>query len=310
LGRGVRSPWCENRRVPDSVPELLQLLELERLEVDLYRGRQPKTALQRVFGGQVAAQALWAACQTVSDDVSVHSLHSYFLRPGDPAVPIVYDVERIRDGRSFSTRRVVARQHGKSIFYLTASFHIDEVGFDHQDVLPTVAPPEECPTMGDVYRELTGRDDDRSWEREWAALDVRYAADSRPGGALASPERPASAQIWLKAAGAVPADPVLNTCVLTYASDLTLLGVALVPHGTIIGSPSIQPASLDHSMWFHRPFRADEWMLYDQHSPSATGGRGFAIGRVFSQDGALIASVAQEGLIRPLGPLRQRLLAN
>ncbi len=293
--------------MPHSVPELLDLLELERLDLDLYRGRQPETALQRVFGGQVAAQALWAACQTVSDDVSVHSLHSYYLRPGDTAAAIVYDVERIRDGRSFSTRRVVARQHGTSIFYLTASFHIDELGFDHQDAMPQVPAPEECPTLGDMYRKVTGRDDDRSWEREWAALDVRYAADSRAGGSLSGGDEPARTQIWLKAAGAVPADPVLNTCVLTYASDLTLLGVALVPHGVIIGSRSIQPASLDHSMWFHRPFRADEWMLYDQHSPSASGGRGFALGRVYSRDGALIASVAQEGLIRPLGEARKAL---
>lgn len=296
--------------MPHSVPELLDLLKLERLEVDLYRGRQPETALQRVFGGQVAAQALWAACQTVDDDLSVHSLHSYFLRPGDTAVPIVYDVERIRDGCSFSTRRVVARQHGKSIFYLTASFHIAEVGLDHQDAMPRVPAPEECPTIGDLYRKVTGRSNDRSWEREWAALDVRYAADSRAGGALAGREQPARTQIWLRAAGAIPDDPVLHTCLLTYASDLTLLGVALVPHGVIIGSPSISPASLDHSMWFHRPFRADDWLLYDQHSPSASGARGFAIGRVFSREGALIASVAQEGLIRPVGPLRERLQAD
>lgn len=289
------------------MPELLDLLELERLEVDLYRGRQLQTALQRVFGGQVAAQALWAACQTVADDVSVHSLHSYFLRPGDPALPIIYDVERIRDGRSFSTRRVVARQHGKSIFYLTASFHIEEVGLDHQDAMPRVPAPEDCPSMGDLYRKVTGRVDDRSWEQEWAALDVRYAADSRAGGTLAGAAHPARTQIWLKAAGAVPDDRVLNTCVLTYASDLTLLGVALVPHGLILGTRSIAPASLDHSMWFHRPFRADEWMLYDQYSPSASGSRGFAVGRVFSRGGALIASVAQEGLIRPMGSLRDKL---
>lgn len=294
--------------MPHSVPELLDLLELERLDLDLYRGRQLQTALQRVFGGQVAAQALWAASQTVADDVSVHSLHSYFLLPGDTAVPIVYDVERIRDGRSFCTRRVVARQHGKSIFYLTASFHIDEVGFDHQDPMPQVPDPDECPSMGDLYRKVTGRPDDRSWEREWAALDVRYAGDSGAGGALEAAEQPARTQIWLRAAGSVPPDPVLNTCLLTYASDLTLLGVALVPHGLIIGSPSVQPASLDHSMWFHRPFRADEWMLYDQHSPSASGARGFALGRVFNREGELIASVAQEGLIRPLGAVRERLL--
>jgi len=294
------------RDVPNSVPDLLALLELEQLEVDLYRGRQPETAMQRVFGGQVAAQALRAACNTV-EGVAVHSLHSYFLRPGDTAVPIIYDVERIRDGRSFSTRRVVARQHGKSIFYLTASFQAEEIGFDHQDSMPAVPAPEDCPSMGDLYRLVTGRREDRSWEREWAALDVRYAADSRPGGALEHASEPARTQIWVKASGEVPADAITNTCVLAYASDLTLLGVSLVPHGLIITSPEIAPASLDHSMWFHRPFRADKWMLYDQHSPSASGARGFAFGRVFSRDGVLIASVAQEGLIRPVGRAREDL---
>jgi acyl-CoA thioesterase-2 len=284
--------------VPHTVSELLDLLELEQLEVDLFRGRQPDTALQRVFGGQVAAQALRAACETVDDGLHVHSLHSYFLRPGDTAVPIVYDVERIRDGRSFSTRRTSARQHGKPIFYLTASFQVGESGLEHQDTMPDVPAPENCPSVAELVSRAIGRDDLSAWEREWAALDVRYAGDSRPGGALENDSEPARTQIWLKAAGPVPDDPVLNTCVLTYASDLTLLGVSLVPHGLMIMSPKIQPASLDHSMWFHRPFRADQWMLYDQHSPSASGGRGFTTGRVFSRTGSLIASVAQEGLIR------------
>ena len=285
--------------MPDSVAELLDILELEPIEVDLFRGRQPDTSMQRVFGGQVCAQALRAACNTVDASYAVHSFHSYFLRPGDPAVPIVYDVERIRDGRSFSTRRTMARQHGKPIFYLTASFQVHEQGFEHQDAMPEVPAPEDCPSIGDLIRRITGRDDDRSWEREWAALDVRYAADSRPGGALAHDDVPARTQIWIKASAPVPDDPVIDTCVLAYASDLTLLGVSLVPHGLIISSPKVQPASLDHSMWFHRPFRADDWMLYDQHSPSASGARGFTTGRVF-QDGALVASVAQEGLIRPV----------
>ena len=161
--------------------------------------------------------------------------------------------------------------------------------------------------MGDLYRKVTGREDDTSWEREWAALDIRYAADSRSGGTLAGPDAPARTQIWLKAAGDVPDDAVPNTCVLTYASDLTLLGVSLVPHGLIIGSRQILPASLDHAMWFHRPFHADQWLLYDQHSPSASGGRGFATGRVFTRDGVLVASVAQEGLIRPMGAAREGL---
>lgn len=293
--------------MPNSVPELLDLLELERLEEDLFRGRQPDTTRQRVFGGQVAAQALSAASQTVPPEVSVHSLHAYFLRPGDTAVPIVYDVERIRDGRSFATRRVVARQHGTSIFFLTASFHLTETGFDHQDAMPAVPPPEDCPAMGDLFRRVTGRSDDLSWEREWAALDVRYAGDSRPGGTLAGDAEPARAQIWVRASGAVPHDRLTNTCVLAYASDLTLLGVSLVPHKVLIVSPQIQPASLDHSMWFHRPFRVDEWLLYDQHSPSASGARGFALGKVFSSDGRLVASVAQEGLIRPVGEAREGL---
>jgi acyl-CoA thioesterase II len=292
--------------VPNSVDELLVLLELERLEVDLFRGRQPDTALQRVFGGQVAAQALRAACETVDPDRYVHSLHSYFLRPGDTTVPIVYDVERIRDGGSFSTRRTSALQHGKPIFYLTASFQVAEEGLDHQDAMPNVPRPEDCPTVAELVSRATGRDDLSAWEREWAALDVRYAGDSRAGGTLANDMEPARNQIWLKASGAVPDDRVLSTCVLTYASDLTLLGVTLVPHGLLIMSPRIQPASLDHSMWFHRPFRADEWMLYDQHSPSVSGARGLATGRVFSRSGALIATVAQEGLIRLVDPARPR----
>jgi acyl-CoA thioesterase-2 len=293
--------------VPNSVADLLELLELEQLEVDLFRGRQPDTAMQRVFGGQVAAQALRAACSTIDQGLFVHSMHSYFLRPGDTSVPIIYDVERIRDGRSFSTRRTVARQHGKPIFYLTASFHVSEPGFDHQDAMPEVPEPEECPSLGDLVRALSGRDDDHTWEREWAALDVRYAADSRPGGRLHDLSEPARAQIWIRASDKVPDDPVTDTCVLTYASDLTLLGVSLVPHGLIISSRQVQPASLDHSMWFHRPFRSDEWMLYDQHSPSASGARGLALGKVFTRDGSLIATVAQEGLIRPLGPAREKL---
>jgi acyl-CoA thioesterase-2 len=246
-----------------------------------------------------------AAGRTVGREFSLHSFHSYFLRPGDHTVPIIYDVERIRDGRSFSTRRVVARQHGKPIFYLTASYQIAEPGYDHQDAMPDVPPPEECPTMGDQLREITGRPDDLSWEREWAALDVRYAGDTRPGGRLPIGDLPARAQIWVKAAGDVPDDLLTNICVLTYASDLTLLGVSLVPHGTTIVSPGLLPASLDHSMWFHRPFRADRWLLYDQHSPSASGARGLAIGRVFSSDGVLVATVAQEGLIRPIGKARE-----
>jgi acyl-CoA thioesterase II len=284
--------------VPQTLEEIVELLDLEPIEVDLFRGRQPKTSMQRVFGGQVAAQALRAACASAPEGRWVHSLHAYFLRGGDPATPIIYDVERIRDGGSFSTRRVVARQHGRAIFYLTASFQIDEEGYDHQDRMPDVPAAEDCPTMAELYEKATGRDPS-AWENEWSALDVRYAGDSGRTKVLPADERPAQARLWIRASGDLSDDRVLNSCVLTYASDLTLLGAALVPHGISISSSRLQPASLDHAMWFHRPFKANEWLLYDQVSPSASGARGLALGRVFTADGRLVASVAQEGLIRP-----------
>jgi acyl-CoA thioesterase-2 len=286
--------------VPKSVEELVSILDLERIEVDLFRGIQPSAStLQRVFGGQVAAQALRAACHSVPDERFVHSLHSYFLRGGDTSVPIVYDVERIRDGGSFSTRRVTARQHGRSIFYLTASFHREEDGFDHQDELPDVPAPEDCPDLAGVLGTVSSRAAD-AWRREWSALEVRYVGDSRPGGSLEPAGHPARSRLWFRAHGELPDDRVLNTCVLTYASDLTLLSSAVIPHGVLLGSPSVQAASLDHAVWFHRPVRADQWMLYDQVSPSASGARGFATAGIFTRDGTLVASAAQEGLIRPV----------
>jgi acyl-CoA thioesterase-2 len=283
--------------MPSSIDELLSLLDLEPIEECLFRGRQPETSLQRVFGGQVASQALVAAARTADVDRVVHSLHAYFLRPGDTKVPILYDVERTRDGRSFSTRRVVARQHGRPIFYMSASFQVPEEGLDHQDPMPPVASPLDCPEMGGLLADLTGRPRD-DWDREWAALDVRYAGDSRPGGALQDDRHPALARVWLKASGPVGDDPLLHAAVLAYASDLTLLSVTVVPHGTYFGDPRLQPASLDHAMWFHRPLRVDEWLLYDQVSPSASGGRGFATGRLFTEDGRLVATAVQEGLVR------------
>jgi acyl-CoA thioesterase-2 len=287
-------------RMPQSIDELVALLDLETLEEGLYRGQQPETSLQRVFGGQVAGQALVAAIRTVEPARTVHSLHAYFLRPGDTAVPILYDVETTRDGRAFSLRRVVARQHGRPIFSMSASFQIAETGLDHQDEMPRVTPAMQCPELGGVLAGLTKRSREL-WNREWASLDVRYAGDSREGGELQDPTRPALARVWLRASGPLPDDPQLHVAVLTYASDLTLLGASVVPHGTFIGDPRLQPASLDHAMWFHRPFRADEWLLYDQVSPSASGGRGFASGRLFTEDGRLVASVVQEGLVRLRG---------
>lgn len=292
--------------MPSTLDELISILDLETIEVGLFRGRQPDTRLQRVFGGQVAAQALVAAGRTVDPTRSVHSLHGYFLRPGDTSVPIVYDVESVRDGGSFSMRRVVARQHGRSIFYLSASFQKDEEGLDHQDAMPAdpaVPDPEDCPPLAEVMFGQTGVPS-AAWEREWAALEVRFAGDSddsRGDGVLHDGEHPARARVWLRAAGdlgSLPAGDLQHICLLVYASDLTLLASSLVPHETYIGAPGLQSASLDHAMWFHRPFRADEWLLYDEVSPSASGGRGLASGRVFTRDGRLVATVMQEGLIR------------
>ncbi|TCO51392.1 acyl-CoA thioesterase-2 [Kribbella antiqua] len=274
--------------MPESLEDLVELLDLEMIDVDLFRGRQPQTAMQRVFGGQVLGQALVAASRTVDPERVVHSLHGYFLRAGDTAVPIVYRPEPTRDGGSFSSRRVVASQNGRPIFYMSASFQRPEPGLDHQDPMPSdLVPPDDAPTLASVLEARSGRRA-ADWDKEWSALDVRLAGVT-------------GRQFWIRAAGKLPDDRALHACVLAYASDLTLLGASLLPHGIVIGDRRIQPASLDHALWFHRDFRADEWLLYDQASPSASGARGFATGRLFSEDGRLVASVAQEGLIRPVG---------
>ena len=283
-----------------SAEELVSLLELEELEVDLYRGSQARTERQRVFGGQVAAQAVAAATRSVVEDRAVHSLHSYFLRPGDTTVPIIYDVERIRDGGSFSTRRVVARQHGRPIYYLTANFHRPEEGFEHQDVMPAVPTPEQGLPLFELARERSVEEAEH-WQREWAALDVRHVGVTGLG-LDEDEEHVARARLWIRVNGTLADDPTTQTAAFTYASDLTLLGATLVPHGLHIASRSLQPASLDHTIWFHRPFRADEWWLYDQFSPFAGGARGLALARVFTQSGELVATVAQEGLIRRIRP--------
>jgi acyl-CoA thioesterase-2 len=279
-----------------SAAELAALLDLERLEVDLYRGGQARTERQRVFGGQVAAQAVVAATRSVEGDFVLHSLHSYFLRPGDPTVPIVYDVERIRDGRSFVTRRVAARQHGRHIYYMTADFQVPEPGYEHQDRMPEVPTPEEGLPLVELARQR-GPEVAEHWEREWSALDIRHVGMTGQG-LPEDPDHPARARLWIKVDSDLGDDVTVQQAAFTYASDLTLLGAALVPHGVHIASPRLQPASLDHTIWFHRPFRADDWWLYDQFSPFAGGARGLALARVFTQSGELVATVAQEGLIR------------
>jgi acyl-CoA thioesterase-2 len=281
-----------------SVQSLLETLDLEQLELNFFRGRQPDEKRQRVFGGQVAGQALVAAGRTV-ENRGVHSLHAYFLRPGDPTVPILYEVERTRDGRSFTTRRVTAIQHGRPIFTLSASFHIEEETFDHQAEMPDVPDPEELVDwQTQMRRTIEARDDvdeeTRAWVERDRAIESRHVELMDYFGGKQAP----SAQIWIRANGRLPDSPLLHQCVVAYASDMTLLDTAARPHPIRPLGDETEMASLDHAMWFHRPLRADEWLLYAQQSPSMSGSRGFTIGHFFRRDGALVASVAQEGLFR------------
>ncbi|GLU46756.1 acyl-CoA thioesterase II [Nocardiopsis ansamitocini] len=272
---------------------LLDILNLEQIEVNIFRGRSPDGGPQRIFGGQVAGQALVAAGRTVPVDRAVHSLHAYFIRPGDPSVPIVYQVDRVRDGRSFTTRRVTAIQHGKAIFTLSASFHHSEPGLTHQGAMPEVPAPDELPSMRERLFTAFGKVPRFA---SWHPIEIR------PVGALSfEAERNPSLSttdnlVWLKADGKLPEDPLLHVCLMTYASDMTLLDTVLLAHGRSFSGISM--ASLDHAMWFHRPFRADEWLLYAQETPVSGGARGLARGLVFTQSGELVCSVVQEGLIR------------
>jgi len=274
--------------------ELIDLLDLDRTGPDDFRGRSPAESLQRVFGGQVAGQALVAAGRTVLADRPVHSLHAYFLRPGDPLVPIDYRVDRIRDGRSFTTRRVVAVQHGKAIFNLAASFHVVEAGLDHQLPMPDVPPPESLPTFSELVE--NHREQLPPFYRRPRPIDVRYV--EAPPWMARSAEPRARQAVWMRADGALPDDPLLHVCALTYASDITLLDSVLLAHGLSWDGVSVNGASLDHAMWFHRPFRADAWLLYDQEAPTASGACALARGSIFSRDGRLLVSVVQEGLLR------------
>jgi acyl-CoA thioesterase-2 len=277
------------------VDGLVRLLDLEQIEQNIFRGVSSKVSQQRVFGGQVAGQALVAAGRTVEPELAVHSLHAYFIRPGDPATPILYQVEQVRDGRSFSVRRVSAVQHGETIFTLSASFQISQPGFEHSTSMPDVPSPEELPTLAERIAGYPELDVRRGVPRPF---DLRYVDDppwSRRGGDQ-SPDR--RQRIWMRADGRLPDDPLVHVCALTFASDLTLLDAVLARQGLDFTLDDISGASLDHAMWFHRPFRADEWLLYDSESPSASGSRGLAAGKFFSRDGRHLVTVMQEGLLR------------
>lgn len=278
------------------VDAIVTSLALEVIDTNLFRGHTPYWEAGRLFGGIVASQALAAAYETI-EDLHVHSFHSYFLRPGDPETPVIYDVDRIRNGRSFATRRVVARQHGEAIFNLSASFHKDEAGFDHQAEMPDVGTPEDAPAPEDFG--LTPRDYlPRFWELKGIPLEIRHFTgpeEWEPGVK--------DREVWFRVNGTLGDDPVLHRLMLTYLSDLTLLGTAVRTHAK--NFDHIMAASLDHTVWFHREFRADEWLLYSTTSPSASGARGFNLGHFFTVDGTMVASTAQEGLMRDLSRPRE-----
>ncbi len=279
---------------------LVKLLDLETIEVNTYRGQHPEEERQRTFGGQVAAQALMAAGRTVERG-RVHSLHSYFLRPGDPRIPILYEVDRIRDGRSFTTRRVVAIQHGRAIYNMQASFHTDEVSLEHQFDMPVVPAPETIAPLFERVQEEFGDIDE--WFKRQHPIDQRFIGEL-PWSPLRSKEP--RQRIWIKADGTLPDDPLLQACVVTYASDMSLFDAILAPHSIRWDNGSFMGASLDHCMWFHREVRADEWLLYDTDSPIAHGGRGLARGFLFNREGELMVSMVQEGLTRIVDPDKER----
>ena len=282
-----------------AVDQLLEVLDLKQVDAATFQGESPQVGAQRVFGGQVAGQALVAAGRTVDPSRSVHSLHGYFVRPGDPTVPIDFYVEKIRDGRSFSVRRATAQQHGRTIFFMSASFQVTEIGLDHHSPAPIdVPPPEDVPTMADWVERYPQRAGNFAAAPQ--AIDVRYIGVPGwvpPGDRVASDQQ----RVWMRVAGELPDDPLIHACALTYASDLSLLDAVLSMHGEVWGPGGVIGASLDHALWLHRPFRADEWFLYDSISPSASGSRGLASGRMFTRDGRHIASAVQEGLLRRIG---------
>ncbi len=286
-----------------AVQELVEILDLEPLELNLFRGRSPQSRWQRVFGGQVIGQALVAACRTV-DQVTArppHSLHAYFLLGGDPKVPIIYEVDRIRDGRSFTTRNVKAIQHGQAIFSMSVSFHVHEEGLSHQFHMPDVPKPDALPDEAELKTSVWPKMPEpvrRYYERE-RPIELRPVEYDRYLGETLKDGR---FHVWMRATGRLPDEPAIHQCVLAYASDMMLLDAALIPHRRSVFSEDIMAASLDHALWFHRAFRADEWLLYAQDSPNLAGSLGFSRGLIFAADGTLVTSVAQEGLLRQRRP--------
>jgi acyl-CoA thioesterase II len=282
----------------EQLDQLFQHLELEKLEENLYRTMHPNEGWQRIYGGQVLAQALLSASHTVPVERHPHSLHAYFLRPGDKKHPVLFQVDRIRDGQSFTTRRVVAIQNGKAILNLAASFQVQEEGLSHQSRMPEgVPPPEECLSrqqMAELFRDSMSADMLERASRPFA-IDLRHV---EPENLFRPESRPPERSVWFRVNTALPEDYAWHSHLLAYASDMTLLQTCLRPHAQSLFDPRLQIASLDHAMWFHRRFRMDQWLLYVQDSPSASEGRGFNRGNIFTQDGELVVSVAQEGLIR------------
>jgi acyl-CoA thioesterase-2 len=288
---------ARKNKAPTALGALLSLLDLEQLEVNLFRGHTPAAGFTRVYGGQVLAQSLVAAQRTVNEARQMHSMHAYFLLAGDPKVPIVFEVERVRDGGSFTTRRVKAVQHGQAIFVMSISFQKEESSFDHQAEMPAVPGPEKLPSDADLRQQIAARlpENMRSYLLRERPIEMRPVEFERY---VERKARPARQHVWMRTVGKLPDDPQVHQCVLAYASDFTLLDTALVPHGKLMFDSDVQLASLDHALWVHRPFRADEWLLYAQDSPSASGARGFSRGSVYRQDGTLVASTVQEGLMR------------